>query len=106
MLGSYGELFKTRGFGKMEVPFPMPTNSFLPSMLQPSTAVPKPTNPPRFVGPAMPKPAPKPPTYGSLDYFMRVSHSISRQDLYSDVLTGLRGQINCLEHKKPLKKAQ
>jgi hypothetical protein len=106
VLGSYGEIFQARNFGQMEVPFPMSTNLFLPSMLQPGASAPKPNDNTRFLGPVASKPAPTPPTYGSLDYFMRVSHSISRQDVYPEVLTGLRGQISCMEHKKPLKKAK
>lgn len=33
------------------------------------------------------------PPYGSLDWFMRESHSVSRRDLYPEVLTALTDQL-------------
>ena len=95
------ETFQARNFGPLEAA--MPTPLYSPGMFQPNA--PAASNPP-LKGPVMPRPAPEPPTYGSLDYFMRVSHSVSRQDLYPDVLSALRGQINCTEHSKPVKKAK
>jgi len=90
VLGSYVEIFKARNFGQMETTvFPTLGN------FGPFNPAPKASSTP--TGPYLAAPQPTlhvPVTYGSLDYFMRVSHSISRQEVYDPVLKVLKQQIN------------
>jgi hypothetical protein len=83
VIETYAGILQARTAGQLEaslLPFSMP---LLYPQKQSSTPIPyQPSKAPPF-------------PYGSLNYFMRVSHSVSRQTLYSEVRTVLEGQITC-----------
>jgi hypothetical protein len=70
-LASYGAIVQARDFGRLLV-------------------VPEPD-----------KKNPADPPQGHLDYFLRVSHSISRMDLWPEVKTGLTKQLTTRKRRSP-----
>ncbi|WNG30899.1 hypothetical protein F0U62_47960 [Cystobacter fuscus] len=94
LVKNYVEIFHARNFGQLEVVEFPGTFKFPLGQAPTSQPIKKPIKIPEAPPQST---ALEPLHYGGLDYFMRVSHSVSRQALYGDVLKYLKNQINSQE---------